>query len=181
MDENQQLNFMSHWLRITGYMVLTDYLPCNIGKHAGDEKWEGKISEESVPTMIGKLITSARDTWYQEHQKYLPYWIRIVWTNVKTGETDEEYYHPEEDEYRAAGFLHGSEGPLDISSVMHTTDIGVSYHIVFDGALRDRHNLESVKEWWKTMQRFFDIGAGFIRAHSFEGEWSDIIKNFNED
>lgn len=172
---------MSHWLRITGYMVLTDYLPCNIGKYAGDEKWEGKICGETVASMIGKLITSARDTWYQEHQKYLPYWIRIIWTNLETNEEEEEYYHPKEDEYKAAGFLYGSEGPLDMTYSMFSDDTGVCYHIVFDGALRDRHSIESVKEWWTMIQRFFDVGAGFIRAHSVEGEWSNIVKNFNED
>ena len=31
------------------------------------------------------------------------------------------------------------------------------------------------------MQRFFDVGAGFIRAHFVEGEWGSIIKNFNKD
>lgn len=152
---------MSDWIHVTGYMVISNDLPCRIGKYGkpfdeviSDEEfvkmWNGEICGESVSDMLGKILIAMSKKW-----KYF---------------TDKSLLE-------CLQFPCGSEGPLDVTVTPHIDECRTSWHIVFNGNLKDRDSsyFERVKSWWEAMQTMFNVYSGYICCTWLDEKWQNII------
>lgn len=193
---------MSDWVKVSGYMVIGDGLPCRIGKYgkAFDEEisdeefltmWNGEICDATVSDMLGKILIGMSKNWeYLSDKPYNPlgFHDRILW---KKPIYDDEKNFVEEEEWvrwdklklkdkpllECLQFPCGSEGPLYVTVTPHINEFGTSWHIVFDGNLRNRTDgyFEHIKSWWEAMQTMFNVGSGYIRASFYPKTWESKI------
>ena len=195
---------MSDWVKVSGYMVIGDGLPCHIGKYGkpfdeeifDDESmtmWNGEICGATVSDMLGKILIGMSKKWkYLSDKPYNPFGFhdRILWK--KPIYDDEKMFIKDEEEeewfrwdklklkdkflLECLQFPCGSEGPLDITVTPYIDEFGTSWHIVFNGNLRDRTDayFEHIKSWWEAMQTMFNIGCGYIVAESQGKKWENI-------
>ena len=84
---------MSTWVSVTGYIVISDGLPCRIGKYGkpfdeviSDEEfltmWNGEICGMTVSDMLGKVLIAMSKKWkYIIDKPYNPFGFhdRIIW------------------------------------------------------------------------------------------------------
>ena len=84
---------MSNWVNVSGYMVISNDLPCRIGKYgkAFDEEisdeefltmWHGEICGTTVSNMLGKVLIAMSEGWeYLYDEPYNPFNLsdRILW------------------------------------------------------------------------------------------------------
>jgi hypothetical protein len=196
---------MSDWIHVTGYMVISDGLPCRIGKYGkpfdeviSDEEfmrmWNGEICGMTVSDMLGKLIIAMTNRWmYFTDKPYNPlgFHDRIFWkkpimedNGLYVGdEEEEEWFRWDEQKLKDKPLLEclqfpcGSEGPLDVTVTPHIDEWGTSWHIVFNGNLRDRDSsyFEHVKSWWEAMQTMFNVGSGYICCTWLDEKWKEEI------
>ena len=196
---------MSNWIHITGYMVISNDLPCRIGKYGKpfDEKisdkefltmWNGEICGVTVSDMLGKILIAMSKKWkYLSDKPYNPlgFHDRILW--MKPIYDDEKNFVEEEEEeewfrwdnlklkdkplLKCLQFPCGSEGPLNVTVTPYINEFGTSWHIVFDGNLRDRTDgyFEHIKSWWEAMQNMFNVGSGYIKASFYPKTWESKI------
>ena len=182
---------MSHWVNVTGFMVIGDGLPCNYGEHANDEQWVGNIVGTSVAELLGNLLIGERENMLCNRDKdYDPLLnpLRIEWRKMYNyddeprdyDEIEDEWFNLTEEDRKALLFPCGSECPLDITVTPHMDRWGSYWHIVIDGGLRDRTSayFEDLQKWWKTLQKFFNVSSGYIFARSGDKEWEDKIINW---
>lgn len=181
---------MSSWVNVSGFMVIEDVLPCNIGDHLNDEQWVGNIVGTSVAELLGYLINDERQNMlYRRDENYDPLLnsLRIEWRKLYNydeeprdyEDVEDEWYDLTEDDKKALLFPCGSEGPLDITVTPYMDRMGAHWHIVFDGGLRDRTSayFEDLKKWWNTLQKFFNVNVAFIHAECGDKTWEDKIIN----
>ena len=196
---------MSNWVNVSGYMVISNDLPCRIGKYgkAFDEEisdeefltmWHGEICGTTVSNMLGKVLIAMSEGWeYLYDEPYNPFNLsdRILWKkpiyddekNFVEDEEEEEWFRWDELKLKDKPLLQclqfpcGSEGPLDVTVTPHIDECGTSWHIVFDGNLRDRTDgyFEHIKSWWEAMQTMFNVGRGYIRASFYPKTWESKI------
>lgn len=196
---------MSDWINITGYMVISDGLPCHIGKYGkpfdeeiSDEEfirmWVGEICGATVSDMLGKIIITMSKKWkYFIDKPYNPlgFHDRILWNRpIYDGEKifvedekEEEWFRWDELKLKDKPLLEclqfpcGSEGPLDVTVTPHIDEWGTSWHVVFDGNLRDRDSsyFEHVKSWWEAIQTMFNVCSGYICCTWLDNKWENII------
>ena len=190
---------------MTGYMVVSDGLPCRIGKYGkpfdeeiSDEEfetmWNGEISGMSVSDMIGKIFIAMSKKWrYFADEPYDPfgYHDKINWKKPIMGEGGLYIGDEEEEEWfvweelmlddkpllQCLQFPCGSEGPIDITVTPHVDEFGTSWHIVFQGNMRDRASeyLDHIKRWWKAVQTMLNVYNGYIKASYGYECWEDIV------
>ena len=199
---------MSTWVSVTGYMVISDFLPCRIGKYGkpfdeeiSDEEfltmWNGELCGTNVSNMLGKILIAMSKNWeYLADKPYNPFGFHDVihWkkpimedNGLYVGdEEEEELFRWDELKLKGKSLLEclqfpcGSEGPLDVTVTPHIDEFGTSWHIVFNGNLRNRTDgyFEHIKSWWEAMQTMFNVGSGYIRAFFYPNSWeSKIIGN----
>lgn len=175
---------MSFHVYCSGYMVITDDLPCKIGKHKGDNEWIGEVYPSSVAQMLGALLVGMRENCYKEKYNPLINPLRIVWKNYPNYDEEkgldiieDEWYDLDDETLKSLVFPHGSEAPLNLTITPHTNKWGTSWHIVFEGDLRDRdyNYFKSIEKWWKTLQNFFEVGSGYIVAEGQGKKWQNIV------
>ena len=196
---------MSTWVTITGYMVISDGLPCRIGKYGkpfdeeiSDEEfmtmWNGELCGTNVSDMLGKVLIAMSRNWqYLIDKPYNPFgfhdrilWKKPIYDDEKMfveDEEEEEWFRWDELKLKDKPLLEclqfpcGSEGPLDVTVTPHIDEFGTSWHIVFNGNLRDRTDgyFEHIKSWWEAMQTMFNVGSGYIRASFYPNHWESKI------
>ena len=196
---------MSDWTHITGYMVIGNDLPCRIGKYGkpfdeeiSDEEfmrmWNGEICGGTVSDMLGKIFITMSNKWkYFADKPYNPFgfsdrilWKKPIYDDEKMfieEEEEEEWFRWDELKLKDKPLLEclqfpcGSEGPLDVTVTPHIDEWGTSWHIVFNGNLRDRESsyFEKVKNWWEAIQTMFNVGSGYICCSCFGKKWENII------
>lgn len=196
---------MSDWIHITGYMVIGDGLPCRIGKYGkpfdeviSDEEfmrmWFGEICGTNVSDMLGKVLIGMSKKWkYFIDKPYNPFGFsdRIIWKRAIMDddglylgdEEEEEWFRWDELKLKDKPLLEclqfpcGSEGPLDVTVTPHIDEWGTSWHIVFNGNLRDRESyyFEHAKSWWEAMQTMFNVCSGYICCTWLDKKWENII------
>jgi hypothetical protein len=91
---------MSTWVNVSGFMVIGDGLPCNIGEHLNDEQWVGNIVGTSVAEMLGNFLIGARQNmlgYRDEDYNPLLNPLRIEWRKLYN--FDEEPREYEDVEY----------------------------------------------------------------------------------
>lgn len=196
---------MSDWIHITGYMVIGNDLPCHIGKYGkpfdeeiSDEEfirmWVGEICGETVSGMLGKILIAMSNRWkYLSDKPYNPFgfhdrilWKRPIYDGEKIfveDEEEEEWFRWDDQKLKGKPLLEclqfpcGSEGPLNITVTPHIDEWGTSWHVVFDGNLRDRDSsyFEHVKSWWEAIQTMFNVCSGYICCTWLDNKWENII------
>lgn len=190
---------MSNWLYVSGYMVVSDYLPCKIGKKytidgENDLSPSAELCGYNVSTMLGSVLVSLRQRWAYYHDKsYNPfnYQDRILWKipivddngSFIKDEEDEEWIKWDEMKIGETPFLKvmefpcGSEGPLDLTITPHIDEWGTSWHIVFNGNLRDRDSsyIKHIEEWWKVMQLLLNVESGYIVVEGQGKKWKNAV------
>ena len=192
---------MSNWVNVSGYMVISNDLPCRIGKYgkAFDEEisdeefltmWHGEICGTTVSNMLGKVLIAMSEGWeYLYDEPYNPFNLsdRILWKkpiyddekNFVEDEEEEEWFRWDKLKLKDKPLLEclqfpcGSEGPLDITVTPHIDELRTSWHIVFNGDLRDRTYgyFEHIKSWWDAMQTIFNVDSGYIKASFYPKTW----------
>ena len=140
----------------SGYLLVSNRLRCNIGRHANDENWIADMSGETVETIFHNLLETCDDEWYCSHQKFLPTFVRIVWTNKITREVDEEYYMPSQEEYKNFGLLHNNFGFA--SNYLYR--VSENEYLIDFCFTRDNVNLDDVKGWWNALNNMFEVKSG---------------------
>lgn len=191
---------MSDWIHVTGYMVVGDDVPCKIGKKykedmENDMTPTGEICGSNVSLMLGKILVTLRNKWkYFCDKPYNPfgYHGRILWKvpymnccgEWERDDEEEEWFIWEElklddgtNLLEALQFPCGSEGPLDLTVIPHIGELGTSWHIVFDGNLRDRDSsyFDKMKIWWKAIQQLLNVYSGYICCTWLDEKWKDEI------
>ena len=196
---------MSAWVKVSGYMVISDDLPCRIGKYGkpfdediSDEEflamWNGELCGSTVSDMLGKVLIGMSKKWeYLADKPYNPFGFhdKIFWKKPMHDdeglylgdEEEEEWFRWDELKLKDKTLLEclqfpcGSEGPLKITVIPHIDERGTSWHIVFNGNLRDRTDcyFEHIKSWWEAMQTMFNVGSGYIRASFYPKTWEAKI------
>ena len=178
---------MSSWVNVSGFMVIGDGLPCNIGEHANDKEWVGTIIGSSTCVLLGYLINGARQNYDREFYNPILNDLRIEWRKIEDYDGNRPYDYVEEREYEwfqlsdeeleALKFPHGSEGPLDVTITPCMERDSTTWHIVIDGGLCDRTSayFEDLKKWWKTLQKFFYVSVAFIHVDCGDKIWEDKI------
>ena len=191
---------MSDWIHVTGYMVVGDGVPCNIGKKykedlENDMTPTGEICGITASEMLGKILVTLRNKWkYFCDKPYNPfdYYGRILWKVPYMNGSGEWERDDEEEEWfvwkelkldddtnflEALQFPCGSEGPLDLTVIPHIDQWGTSWHVVFDGNLRDRENtyFKKVKIWWRAIQQLLNVNSGYICCTWLDEKWKEEI------
>ena len=192
---------MSNWVNVSGYMVISNDLPCRIGKYgkAFDEEisdeefltmWHGEICGVTVSNMLGKVLIAMSEGWeYLYDEPYNPFNLsdRILWKkpiyddekNFVEEEEEEEWFRWDKLKLKDKSLLEclqfpcGSEGPLDVTVTPHIDELRTRWHIVFNGDLRDRTYgyFEHIKSWWDAMQTIFNVDSGYIKASFYPKTW----------
>ena len=187
-------------MHVTGYMVVVDSVPCSIGKKYKEDLEnemtpKGEICGITASEMLGKILVTLRNKWkYFCDKPYNPfgYYGRILWKvpymnccgEWERDDEEEEWFVWEElklddstNLLEALQFPCGSEGPLDLTVVPHIDEWGISWHIVFNGNLRDRDitYFKKIESWWKALQLLLNVGSGYIRCSWFDKKWENII------
>lgn len=173
-------------VHVHGHMVISDFLPCKIGKYNNDSGWRGYICGESTASLLGKLLGGAREHWADENYNPLLNDLRIIWETVNpqnedgecyTYDSEEEYYSLTTEQCNALRFPSGFDGPITLTIAPYYDRYDTYWHIVFYGSLRRRYQdgMEQVETWWKTLQQFFNFSAGYIHAEWLDHIWEDKI------
>ena len=196
---------MSAWIKVSGYMVISDGLPCRIGKYGKpfDEEisddefltmWQGELCCGNVSDMLGKILITMSNKWkYLIDEPYNPFGFhdRIIWKKpifddeglFIEDEEEEEWFRWDELKIKDKPLLEclqfpcGSEGPLDVTVTPHIDEWGTCWHIVFNGNLRDRENtyFKKIEKWWNTLQLLLNVGSGYICCTWLDEKWENII------
>lgn len=176
---------MSDWVHIHGYMTVSHEIPNNFGKYRKDDSYVREIIGETPDTWIAALLTNARSMWCDDksiqESQILPYCVEIVWQNyLRDGDladykAERELIYFDEADKKKLLFPAGSEGPLDLSVTACLDDGGLYWHIVFNGNLRDRHELKPFIEWWKTINNYLAVINGYFYCSNKVNYWEESI------
>lgn len=143
------------------HLDIENNLKCNFGKHANDKDWTSELCGETVESLINSLILSVDNNWICEHSKFLPTFMRIIWTNKITGEREEEYYTPTEEEYKNFGLFHNNPGENFCSAVKD----GEKYVVSLSFA-REKITEEEADSWIRIISQMFNISYIFKFYHN---------------
>ena len=170
---------------VHGHIIIDDYLPCKIGQYADAEDWRGYIYGESTASLLGKFLKAERDHWADDEYNPLINDLHIIWEKEVPSdnnddiviESEDEFYQLTSEQCKNLRFPAGSDGPIDLTIIPYNDRYKTSWHIVFHGSLRRRYGdgLEHVKNWWETLQQFFEFKAGYIHAEWLDNVWEDKI------
>ena len=171
----------------SGYLLVSNRIRCNIGRHANDENWISDMSGETVETMFHKLLETCDDEWCCSHGKFLSTFIRIVWTNKDTGEVDEEYYTPTHEEYKNFGLLHNNFGFA--SNYLYC--VSEDEYLIDFCFTRDNVELNDIRGWWNALNNMFEVKSGiftfiddngyrFVKKEGKKCNFDQLVKKLNK-
>lgn len=171
----------------SGYLLVSNNLRCNIGRHANDENWTADMSGETVETIFHNLLETCDDEWYCSHSKFLPTFVRIIWTNKITREVDEEYYMPSQEEYKNFGMLHNNFGFA--SNYLYR--VSEDEYLIDFCFTRDNVELNDVRGWWNALNDMFEVKSGiftfiddngyiFVKKEGKEYNFDQLVKKLNK-
>lgn len=172
---------MSDWVKVSGYMIISPEIPNIFGKYKDNEEWSRELLYDPNSWVASILPESREKCNYTYNYKHvLPSVLYIDWVREsQSGGVihEDEIVNISDIDKKKLSFPTGSEGPLDLSITPRLSSAyGLVYHVVFDGSLRDRSELEPIKDWWSTIKKYLVINRGYIYASSLGTEYSDFIQ-----
>lgn len=170
---------------VHGHIIIDDYLPCKIGQYANSEEWRGHLYGDSTASLLGKFLTAEREHWADDEYRPLINDLHIIWEkdapsdndNDIVIESEDEFYNLTPEQCKNLRFPAGSDGPIDLTIIPYNDRYKTTWHIVFHGSLRRCYGdgMGHIKNWWKTLQQFFEFKAGYIHAEWLDNIWEDKL------